>query len=143
MQAFGFLAAPLFWVTALAALAGATIRGFSGFGGALLFVPIAAACLGPRNAAGILFVVDTVLIAPFVVRALPIVEWAEVLPLGIASIFTVPLGVAALLYLDPVPLRWGISLVIVAFVAVLAVGWRYRGPTRAWLSAIVAAWRAF
>ena len=130
-------------MTALAALAGATIRGFSGFGAGMLFVPVAAACLGPRNAAGILFVIDTLLIAPFLLRAVAVVEWGEVVPLGLASLVTVPLGVAALLYVDPVPLRWGISLVILGFVAVLAAGWRYRGPTRVWLSTIVGAVAGF
>ncbi len=143
MPAFHFLSQPLFWVTAVAALAGSTIRGFAGFGAALIFVPIAAACLGPRNAAGILFVVDTVLIAPYVVRALFVVEWGEVLPLGIASLVTVPLGAAVLVHVDPVPVRWGISLTILAFVAALAAGWRYHGPSRIWLSSAVGAVSGF
>jgi len=59
---FPFLADPLFWVAAIAAFAAALIRGFSGFGAGLVFMPVAAACFGPKTAAGVLFVIDTVLI---------------------------------------------------------------------------------
>ncbi len=100
-------------------------------------MPVAAACFGPKMAAGILFVVDTILILPFVVRAVRIVDWREVLPLGLGAMLTVPAGALVLLYVDPIPLRWGLSLAIFASVGVLAVGWRYRGPTRIWLSALV------
>jgi len=55
----------------------------------------------------------------------------------------VPAGVYVLLHLDPIPLRWGLSLAILVSVGVLAAGWRYRGPPRAWLSATVGALAGF
>jgi uncharacterized membrane protein YfcA len=134
---FDFLAEPPFWIAALAALVAATIRGFSGFGAGLVFMPVGAACFGPKAAAGILFLIDTILILPFVAKAVRIVDWREILPLGLAAIVTVPAGAMVLLYLDPIPLRWGLSLAILVSVGLLAAGWRYRGPTRLWLSAIV------
>jgi uncharacterized membrane protein YfcA len=132
-----FLAEPLFWVVAATAFFAAAVRGFSGFGSGLIFMPVGAACLGPQNAAGALYVIDTILILPFVIKALPIADWHDIAPLGIAAALAVPLGVLVLLNLDPLPLRWGISLAIIASVGALAAGWRYRGPTRAWLSAVV------
>ena len=138
-----FLSEPLFYVAALAALAAALVRGFSGFGAGLIFMPVAAACFGPKPAAGILFLIDTILILPFVLRAVKIVDWREILPLGIGAMLAVPAGVCVLLHLDPVPLRWGLSLAILLSVGVLAAGWRYRGPTRAWLSASVGALAGF
>ena len=62
-------AEPLFWVAALTALVAATVRGFSGFGAGLIFMPVAAACFGPKVAAGVLYIIDTILILPFVVDA--------------------------------------------------------------------------
>ena len=47
----------------------AIVRGFSGFGAGLIFMPVAAACLGPKPAAGILYIIDTLLILPFVAQA--------------------------------------------------------------------------
>ncbi len=138
-----FLFDPLFGVAALAALAAAIVRGFSGFGAGLIFMPVAAACFGPTPAAGILFVIDTVLILPFAVRAAKLVDWREILPLGMGAVLAVPAGVFVLLNADPIPLRWGLSLAIIASVGLLAAGWRYRGPTRTWLSASVGALAGF
>jgi uncharacterized membrane protein YfcA len=134
MPAFAFLSDPLFWVAGLAALAAATVRGFSGFGAGLIFMPVGAACLDPKTAAGILYVIDTILIVPFVARAVGVVEWREVLPMGIAAMMTVPIGVVVLLHAAPVPLRWGLSIAILLSVGLLAAGYRYRGPTRPALS---------
>jgi uncharacterized membrane protein YfcA len=134
MPSFAFLAEPLFWVAGIAALAAATVRGFSGFGAGLIFMPVGAACLDPKTAAGILYVIDTILILPFVARAVKIVEWREVLPLGVAAVLAAPIGVVVLLHVDPVPLRWSLSLVILLSVGLLAAGFRYRGPTRPALS---------
>jgi uncharacterized membrane protein YfcA len=138
-----FLAEPLFWVAAAAALVAATVRGFSGFGAGLIFMPVGAACFGPKTAAGVLFVIDTILILPFVLKAVRIVDWREILPLGAGAVVTVPAGAAVLLTVDAVPLRWGLSLAILVSVGVLAAGWRYRGRTRTWLSLIVGAIAGF
>ena len=134
MPHFAFLAEPLFWLAALAALVAASVRGFSGFGAGLIFMPVGAACLGPKNAAGVLYMIDTILILPFLLGAVKIVDWKEILPLGIGAAIAVPAGVIVLLVADPEPLRWGLSLTILFSVGVLAAGWRYRGPTRTWLS---------
>lgn len=129
-----FLTEPPFWVAASAALVAALVRGFSGFGAGLIFMPVGAACFGPKIAAGVLFVIDTILILPFVWNAVRIVDWREILPLGIGAVVAVPAGALVLLTVDPVQIRWGLSLAILASVGVLAAGWRYRGRTRVPLS---------
>jgi hypothetical protein len=106
-------------------------------------MPIAAACLGPRPAAGILYVIDTALILPFVITAVKRVDWRDVLPLGIGGAVAVPLGAAVLLRIDPVPLRWGLSIAILISIGALAAGLRYRGPTRISLSLAVGALAGF
>lgn len=143
MPSFEFLAEPLFWVAAITAFVASIVRGFSGFGAGLIFMPIAAACLGPKTAAGILYIIDGILVLPFVIGAARVVDWREILPLGIGAIITVPLGVAVLVYVDPILLRWGLSIVILASVGALAAGWRYHGPTRTWLSMLVGGMSGF
>jgi len=128
---------PLLWIGAAAALAASLVRGFSGFGAGMIFVPVAAACFGPRVAAGVLFIIDSLLILPFIPRALGRIDWRELLPMAIGSVLTVPIGAWVLLAVDPVPIRWGISVAILVSVALLASGWRYRGPTRTSLSLAV------
>jgi uncharacterized membrane protein YfcA len=132
-----FLSDPLFLAVAATTLVAATVRGFSGFGAGLIFMPVAAACFGPKAAAGVLYAIDTVLILPFVARAAHKVDWWEIAPLGLGAAVTVPLGVAVLVHMDPVPLRWGLSAAVLASLALLAAGVRYHGPTRAWLSLLV------
>jgi uncharacterized membrane protein YfcA len=78
-----------------------------------------------------------------VLKAVRIVDWREILPLGVGAVVTVPAGAAVLLTVDAVPLRWGLSLAILVSVGVLAAGWRYRGRTRTWLSLIVGAIAGF
>ena len=119
------------------------MRGFSGFGAGLIFMPVAAACFGPKVAAGVLYIIDTILILPFVVKAVGKVDWREIVPLGVGAAVTVPAGVAVLVYVDPIPLRWGLSLAILVSVGLLAAGLRYHGPTRAWLSLVVGAIAGF
>jgi uncharacterized membrane protein YfcA len=72
-----------------------------------------------------------------VAKATRIAEWREILPLGAGAVAAVPAGVFVLLHVDPTALRWGLSLAILASVGVLATGWRYRGPTRFWLSTLI------
>lgn len=143
MPSFDFLASPPFWATALAALVAALVRGFSGFGAGMIFMPVAAAMLGPKPAAGILYVIDTILILPFLFGALRRVDWADVLPLGIGAMLAVPLGAWVLLNVDPIPLRWGLSLAILAAVGLLAAGIGYRGPTRTPVALAVGALAGF
>ena len=52
----------------VAVLAGA-VRGFSGFGSALIYMPLVAAVYDPRIAAVTLLLIDTAGAAPFAVRA--------------------------------------------------------------------------
>ena len=65
---------------AVAVLAG-LVRGFSGFGSALIYMPLVAAVYDPRVAAVTLLLIDTVGAAPFAVRAVDQCTWREVLPI--------------------------------------------------------------
>jgi hypothetical protein len=113
----------------IAALAG-LVRGFSGFGSALIYVPLISAVYGPRVAAPTLLLIDTISSLPFAIHAMPQCNWREVTPVTIAGALALPLGVAALVYVDPLELRWFISALVLIAVTTLAAGWRYRGrPT--------------
>lgn len=113
------------------ALIAGLARGFAGFGAALIFVPLASAALGPRLAAPLLLVVDGV-------GSLPMVPWAwrraqqrPVLTVALGAVLAVPLGTWVLTVVDPIPLRWAISLTILALALLLASGWRYTGRPHA------------
>jgi uncharacterized membrane protein YfcA len=115
--------------TVVSALAG-LVRGFSGFGGAMIYVPLIAAIYEPRVAAVTLLLVDFLSSTPFAIPEFRRCTWREVLPISAAMAAAVPLGTWALIALDPAILRWGIALLVLSLVPVLASGWRYRGEPR-------------
>ncbi len=119
-----------FWVAAAAVLA-ALVRGFSGFGAAMIFVPVASAIYEPKVAVVVLFIVDGIVTFPLVFKAIRQCWWPDVTCLSAGAVLTIPVGVYVLLITDAQLLRWFISLSILGLVAVLATGWRYkRQPPR-------------
>jgi uncharacterized membrane protein YfcA len=124
------IAEPRFLAAIAVALVAGLVRGFSGFGSALIYVPLVAAIYEPRIAALTLLIVDFVASAPFTVPLTRRCNWREVAPVSIAAICTIPIGVVALEYLDPTVLRWFIAALVLALLIGLASGWRYRAaPT--------------
>ena len=114
-----FIAAIL--VTALAGI----VRGFSGFGSALIYIPLIAAIYDPRVAAITLLITDSAASLPFTITQTRRCNWREVAPVSAAAIATLPFGAMALQFADPVILRWGIAFLVIGLLAVLASGWRY------------------
>src|SRR5882724_8416785 len=114
---------------AISALSG-LVRGFSGFGSAMIYMPLMAAVYEPRIAAATLLLVDFVASSPFTVKELPRCTWREVLPIFIAAVIAIPFGTLALELVEPIVLRWFIALLVVSLLAVLISGWRYHGRPR-------------
>ena len=103
------------------------VRGFSGFGSALIYIPLVSAIYEPRIAAASFLLIDFFCTVPFAARLYPLSNKREIWPLTFAAGLTIPLGAMLLRVVDPVPLRWAIAAVILALVAVLVSGWRLRG----------------
>ncbi|HWL05775.1 MAG TPA: sulfite exporter TauE/SafE family protein [Xanthobacteraceae bacterium] len=111
---------------ACAVLAG-TIRGFTGFGSALVFIPLMSAIYGPVVAAGTFILIDLAVGAMIVPSVIRKVAWREVLPMAAAAIVAGQFGSLILRYADPTALRWAIAAIVLTIVVVLASGWRYQG----------------
>ncbi|WP_119302546.1 sulfite exporter TauE/SafE family protein [Dongia deserti] len=107
-------------------------RGFSGFGGALIFMPLASAAVGPQAAAPILLVIDGVAQLALLKSAWREADRQEVAIMAAGALIGIPLGAAILRSVDPILLRWAIAALIIAMLALLISGWRYHGrPTPA------------
>ena len=113
---------------ALAALLGGLSRGFSGFGAALVFVPLASAAVGPRAAVPVLALLECVACLVFLPGAWRLAERRDVAAMAGAACCAAPIGAAILAAADPVALRWAMTVLVVVAVAVPASGLRYRGP---------------
>jgi uncharacterized membrane protein YfcA len=102
------------------------VRGFAGFGSALIYMPLVAAIYEPRIAAITLLLVDFCASTPFAVPEFRRCDWREVLPVSIASAIAVPFGTIALLWVDPIVLRWAIAVLVLGLLAVLIAGVRFQ-----------------
>ena len=122
------LADPRFYVVLGVTLLSGVVRGFSGFGSALIYIPLVSAVYEPKIAAASFVLIDFFCTIPLAVRGWPACNKREVMPLTVACAITIPLGVLLLLYMDPIWLRWAIALLILGMVVVLISGWRYRKP---------------
>lgn len=118
---------PRFIAAVVVTLISGLVRGFSGFGSALIYIPLIAAIYEPRIAVVTLLVTDTIASAPYSIAQTRHCNWREVAPVTLAAFATIPLGVMALQYLDPLVLRWCIAILVIVLLAVLASGWRYHG----------------
>lgn len=119
------------WAIAIAAVSG-LVRGFTGFGSALIYMPLISVVYDPRLAAPTLLMIDFICSLPFAIKAMPHCNWREVTPVSIAGALALPVGVVALVLVDPLILRWVISVLVLAALVTLIVGWRYKGrPTLA------------
>jgi uncharacterized protein len=122
--------AALAWLL-IAALAAGLARGFSGFGAALIFVPLASIGLGTRQAAPLMLALEVLAIALLTPAAWRIADRREVGWLALGAALGTPLGAAVLALADPLALRWGVALAILGLLALLVSGWRFRGvPSR-------------
>ena len=114
---------------AIAVISG-LVRGFSGFGSALIYIPLISALYGPRIAAPTLLLIDTICSLPFTIHAAPRCNRREVAWVSLAGFIFLPLGVTALVYVDAILLRWLIVVLVLVALAALISGWRYHGkPT--------------
>jgi hypothetical protein len=116
-------------VLAVAAFAG-LVRGFTGFGAALVFVPLASAVVGPQTAVIMLWLGETLPTLPIVLPALRECNWRQVAPVAAGYALAVPGGVWLLAQGDPLVLRWFMAGLVGLMLVLLMSGWRYAGEPR-------------
>jgi uncharacterized membrane protein YfcA len=112
-------------------------RGFSGFGSALIFMPLASAVIGAQMAAPLLLIIEMITAVGLIPGAVRIANKREVALMVIGSLLGVPLGTVFLLYADPLAIRWLIVGLIVPLLALMMAGWRYPRPPTAPVTTLV------
>jgi uncharacterized membrane protein YfcA len=120
-------------ICAIAFVSG-TARGFSGFGSALIFMPLASSMAAPRLVAALLLIIDFVAAAPLIPNAWARADRRATAVMAFGALIGVPVGTYFLSRLDPVTTRWIISAFVFALLMLLLSGWRYRGREHAALS---------
>jgi uncharacterized membrane protein YfcA len=114
-----------------AALLAGVVRGFTGFGSALVLSPSLAALYGPDVAVPVALLLELALAAPFVPPATRLIDPRRTALLCAAAAVTIPFGAHLLAIVDERALRWAICALVFVAVGTLASGWRYHGRPRA------------
>ena len=123
----GAIASEGFWLLVTGAFLAGIVRGFSGFGTAMVYLPVAAQVLGPFEALTTLLIKDLTAPLIHVPRALREGHPADVLRLGAGALIAVPLGVWVLSHVSADVFRWGVSLFAILLLVLMVAGIRYRG----------------
>ncbi|MGE9008301.1 sulfite exporter TauE/SafE family protein [Leptospira interrogans] len=109
-------------------------RGFSGFGSALIFMPLASSMAAPQLVAALLLIIDFIAAAPLVPNAWKQADRKATAVMVFGALIGVPIGTYFLSRLEPVTTRWIISAFVFALLLLLLSGWRYRGKDHASIS---------
>jgi uncharacterized membrane protein YfcA len=118
------------WRLAAAALATAVagiMRGYSGFGTAVILAPVYSLLWGPRAGIPVMLMMELVVSVQLLPGAIKDADRRVVLPLGGAAALATPLGAWVLLTADGDALRRFIGGFVLVFGLLLMSGWRYHG----------------
>ena len=117
------------WV-ALAALCAGLVRGFAGFGTAMIYLPVAAQVMPPVWAIVTLVLVDVVGPVANLPRAWGVAHRPDLMRLVLGAGVTLPFGVMLLAVIPEETYRYGVSVLSLMLLVCLVFGLRWRGELR-------------
>jgi hypothetical protein len=108
-------------------LAGGVMQGFTGWGGAMLMMPLITLVYPPVEALALLVVGGLIISSQLYPGALRQVTWVEMRSLLLTLVLFTPLGTVLLLYMDPYLVRRSIGVILIIISILVLSGWQYRG----------------
>jgi uncharacterized membrane protein YfcA len=124
---FGVLLDARLAAVCIATFVGGFMRGFVGFGAALVCVPILSLAYDPRLAVAAMSVVGIPTLLQLLPDAVRTSEPPIVIPISLAILLATPVGTWILISVNPAIMKIVISALVVLMVAMLARGWRLEG----------------
>jgi uncharacterized protein len=124
------LLTPSFLICAVVACIAGMVRGFAGFGAAMIMTPIFSALYGPAVGVALCLMLEIAVALPVVPAVVRLVDWHRIGLLLAAAAVGVPVGNLVLTQVAAEPMRWAISAIVLAAVVLLASGWRFAGRPR-------------
>lgn len=118
------------WLVIAGAVLAGIVRGFSGFGTAMIYLPFASAVLDPVAAVMSLVVMDTIGPLPLIPNALRVANRKHLGLLVAGLVLMLPVGLMALTRMEPEVYRTVLAVVTLIAVALMVSGWRYPGALR-------------
>lgn len=117
------------WLIA-AALVSGLVRGFAGFGTAMIYLPVAAQVLEPLWAIITLTIMDVFGPVPNVPRAWRKAHRGDLARLALGVLLFLPVGLMVLTAIQPETYRYAVSGISLFLLACLILGLRWRGVLR-------------
>jgi len=114
-------------IAAATVLAAGLIRGFSGFGSALVNAPMLSLLWGPTIGVPVAALIEFAPAVQLTPRAIPIAQWRTILVMGVPALILIPAGLWLLITLPNEVVRRFVAAVVLGLVAIMWSGWRYRG----------------
>jgi uncharacterized membrane protein YfcA len=115
----------MFFLAFVAVLLASLVAGLTGFGFAIIAVPILMILMPPKVVVPLVQLLSTMLQIVVLVEARRWVDLGRMWPLLLAGIAGVPLGTYLLLILDPQVLRILVGAVVVLSALAMLAGWRW------------------
>ncbi len=106
-------------------IAAGLVRGFAGFGAAMIIMPGLSLIYRPVDALAILTVIDMPATLQLLPAAIRQARWRQVCLLASGAAVAIPLGLWVMVSVDREIMRRVIAAMVLLYVAVLALGWRY------------------
>ncbi|MBM3567560.1 MAG: sulfite exporter TauE/SafE family protein [Alphaproteobacteria bacterium] len=122
------------WVVLGAAAMAGLLRGFAGFGSAMLLAPIFVGLFGAAEMLVTILAMESLISAPLVVETRREADWPLVRRMAVAATLAMPLGLWFLTAVDSAVVGRTVSAVVIAFALAMLAGWRWGGghsPARA------------
>jgi uncharacterized membrane protein YfcA len=127
------------WAAIGVTLVAGVMRGFAGFGSAMLMAPIFAILFGSAEMVVTVVAIELIVSLQLFPQVRSHADWKTLTPMSTAACAAMPLGVWALASVDKGTIVTAVSAIIVGFVATMWSGWRYRGRRSAAASMAVGA----
>ena len=115
------------WTAIGVTLVAGLMRGFAGFGSAMLMAPIFAILFGSADMVVTVVAIELVVSLQLFPQVRRHADWKVLTPMSVAACAAMPLGVWLLASVDKNTIVTAVSAVIVAFVVLMWSGWRYTG----------------
>ncbi|MEQ9694084.1 sulfite exporter TauE/SafE family protein [Shimia sp. SDUM112013] len=120
----------LIWI-GLAAFVAGMVRGFAGFGTALVYLPVAAQFMPPVWAILTVAAMDIFGPLPNLPGTVRIAHKRDLMRLFIGTVIALPIGLLVIVSVNPDIIRYVISGIALGMLVVLIAGLRYRGTVTA------------
>lgn len=127
------------WTAIGVTLVAGLMRGFAGFGSAMLMAPIFAILFGSAEMVVTVVAIELVVSVQLFPQVRSHADWKTLMPMSIAACIAMPFGVWALASIDKNTIVTAVSAIIVGFVVLMWSGWKYAGRRSAFASAAVGA----